>query len=181
MIIIIEGADLVGKTVISGLLSKRLNVPVSRIWMDLTNPKPSAKSVAHTLHLLCNAISPNIIFDRFFISEYVYGAVLEREYEYIRDLIAMWADIPNMFLVLLVASEKSIRERYAIRNDWYLDLDQILSVNTLYPSIKDILPSNISFLEINTSLYSPDDCVRIIIKWLSEYETISFTSSLTSE
>lgn len=172
MIVVLEGADLVGKSTLAKLLSERLGVPTTRIWMDLEYPAPSAKSVAHTLHLFCKAINPTIIFDRLFVSEYIYGTILGRPTEYLVDLMDLWADLPNVYFVLMTASDETIRHRYYERGgDWYLDIEQILAANRIYSSILGILPNNFTVLSLDTTQKNTEICGQIVVDWLSRSMT----------
>lgn len=166
MIVVIEGPDLVGKSTTAQLLGSRLSIPVSRIWMDLDNPKPSAQSVANTLYLVCKALRPTIIFDRLFLSEYVYGAVLNREYDYIQELIWKWQDIPDLYVVQLTARDQVLLDRYKQRKDWYLTEEQVLAASAAYSRLPTILPVNFSHIHIDTSDKQPSHVVTEIINWL---------------
>src|SRR5450432_2856252 len=101
MIIILEGADLTGKSTLANRLSTLLQFPIVRPWIYLAHPKPSVLSVAKTLHQLFRHIHPDIIYDRFFFSEYIYAQILGRDREYVADLIREWESISDIFLVYL--------------------------------------------------------------------------------
>lgn len=139
MIIIVEGADLVGKTTVVQVLSQMMGIPSTSIWVDLTNPKPAVISVARTLKLVLQACNLNIIFDRSFLSECIYGLELGRETEYISELIKEWSDIADLYLVILTAPDDVIRKRYEARGDYYVDIDNILSINSLYKGMDKIV------------------------------------------
>ena len=172
MIIILEGADLTGKTTLARHLSTTLTFPIVRPWIHLAHPKPSIISVAKTLHQLFEHIQPDVIYDRFFFSEYVYAAVLGRENEYIPDLIQEWENIPGIFFVYLTASNKAIQTRYQERGgDWYVSLTQILAIRDAYPDLLKIVPATIPACELDTSNLSPESLAEKVTSWLKEKHT----------
>jgi thymidylate kinase len=167
MIIILEGADLTGKTTLADHLSAHLNMPIVRPWIHLAYPKPSVISVARTLHHLFCHIHPDVIYDRFFFSEYVYAQVMGREHEYVSDLIREWASVLGMYLVCLTASDETLESRYAARDgDWYVSLPQIRAIKDAYAELLAILPTTIPTLSLDTSQLSPDAAADEVISWL---------------
>ncbi len=169
MIIILEGADLTGKTTLATRLASLLQFPVVRPWVHLAHPKPSVISVAKTLHHLFHCVQPDIIYDRFFFSEYVYALVFGREREYVAGLIQEWNNIPGVFLVYLTASDEAIRLRHEERSgDWYVSLAQILAARDAYEELIEILPANISVLTLNTSSLPPDAAAQMVVHWLKD-------------
>ena len=174
MIIILEGADLTGKTTLANRLSTRLQLPIVRPWIYLAHPKPSVLSVAKTLHLLFSHIHPDIIYDRFFFSEYVYARVLGRERDYVAALIQEWASISGVFLVHLTASDETIQSRYVEREgDWYVSLAQILAVRDAYSELLLIVPATIPVLTLDTSNLSPDKIADEVVSWLNVQSSLS--------
>lgn len=167
MIIILEGADLTGKSTLAHRLSILLQFPVVRPWIYLAQPKPSVISVAKTLRQLFRHIHPDIIYDRFFFSEYVYAQVLGRDREYVADLIREWESIPDVFLVYLTASDEAIQSRYEERGgDWYVSLEQIFAIRDAYPTLLKVMPSTIPTLMLDTSSVSSDDIADKVVSWL---------------
>ena len=135
MILILEGADLVGKTTLAKELSQRLCIPQTGIWIDLDNPKPSIISVSKTLKLLVQNSKPDIIFDRFFISEWVYSKLNNREGDYLKDLIDEWAQVDDLFIFILFAKNDILINRYEIRGDERFSINEILNANELYQNL----------------------------------------------
>ncbi len=166
MLIILEGADLTGKTTLANQLSTLLQFPIVRPWIHLSYPKPSVISVAKTLHQLFRHIHPDIIYDRFFFSEYVYARILGRDYEYVADLIREWESIPDVFLVCLTASDEAIQLRYEGRGDWYVSLAQIAGIRDTYAELLKIVPSTIPVLLLNTSSIPPREVADTVVNWL---------------
>ena len=84
MIIVVEGIDRVGKTTLCNKLSNELNIPIykhSQRVMDYSN-MDNTNETDKMLHLLdvCKLLNADIIFDRFHLSDYVYG-IIERRYD----------------------------------------------------------------------------------------------------
>lgn len=170
MILILEGADLTGKTSVAHKLSELTGIPQTGIWIDLKTPKPAVISVAKTLIRILTAIRPNIIFDRSFMSEYVYGNILGRETSYIPPLIEEWKSIPNCRLIILTASDKILEERYYSRGDGYMCLTDIIKVNNEYQRFEKIISQYIDTHIIDTSDLTIDQLAIKILGMISRRE-----------
>lgn len=84
MIVIVEGIDRVGKTTLCNALSTRLNLPIykhniSRIDYPKMDNDNETDKMLQLIELL-RMTNSSIIFDRFHLSEYVYGTI-ERDYD----------------------------------------------------------------------------------------------------
>jgi thymidylate kinase len=167
MVIIIEGADLVGKTTLAEELSMKINVPQTGIWIDLNNPKPAVISVSKTLNQIIQAIKPDIIFDRSFISEWVYSKIKNREDEYLKDLINDWKQHDNLFLFNLFAKDEVLRQRYKSRGDKLFSLDEVLKANELYQKLYDYISNHITCILIDVSEMTTEEQVDHIINYLN--------------
>ena len=83
MIIIIEGVDRVGKTTLCNKLSRKFNIPIHKYkgiisYDNMHNDEETDKTLG--LIQLIKETNANIIFDRSYISDYVYG-ILQRGYD----------------------------------------------------------------------------------------------------
>lgn len=111
MIIIVDGIDRVGKTTICEKLSKSLGYPISkddtRYYGKHDNINVNTEKDNTFVNLIEQGCLTDIIFDRFHLTEYVYGKV-ERGYK-------------NMYMY-------DIDERLAKRNDTVLILVQPVNV-----------------------------------------------------
>ena len=172
MILILEGADLTGKTSVAHKLSELTGIPQTCIWIDLKTPKPAVISVAKTLIRLLTAIKPNVIFDRSFISEYVYGSILGRETSYILPLIEEWKNIPDCYLIILTASDKILEERYFTRGDDYICLADIIKANNEYLRLGGMISHYINANIIDTSHLSIDQLAKEILERIGRGEII---------
>lgn len=172
MILILEGADLTGKTSVAHKLSELTAIPQTGIWIDLEIPKPAVISVAKTLIRLLTTIKPNVIFDRSFISEYAYGSILGRETSYILPLIEEWRNVPDCYLIILTASDKILEERYCSRGDDYVCLADIIKVNKEYLRLGEMISQYIDTHIIDTSHLSLDQLAKVILEKIGREEVI---------
>ena len=83
MIIIVEGISRVGKTTLCNKLSKKLNIPIHKYkgivpYDKMNNDEETDKTLG--LIQLIKETNADIIFDRSYISDYVYG-ILQRDYD----------------------------------------------------------------------------------------------------
>lgn len=83
MIIIVEGIDRVGKTTLCNRLSEELNIPIHKykgiVKYDKMKNKEETDKTLGLIQLLKETGS-SIIFDRSYMSDYVYG-ILQRNYK----------------------------------------------------------------------------------------------------
>ena len=82
MVVIVEGIDRVGKTTLCNMLKEKLGYPVFK--EDVRDFKGANMQYANFCSMasiinMCKCLNANIIFDRFFATEYVYG-LIERGY-----------------------------------------------------------------------------------------------------
>lgn len=154
IILILEGADLVGKTSIAQEVSKITDIPQTSIWIDLKTPKPAVISVSKTLRLIAQASKLNIIFDRSFMSEYIYGTVLGRDTSYIPELIKEWGNIEDCYLIVISASNEVLKQRYSKRGDAYVSIDKIIEINQQYKKLKEYTIPFIPTYEFDSSCIS---------------------------
>lgn len=123
VIIIVEGIDRVGKTTLCNKLSKTLNIPIHKYngiipYKKMKNKQETDKTLG--LIQLIEETKSDIIFDRCFLTDFVYG-VLERGYNekkayknmgLVFERLGSYSLIDNVFLVLVRSSNigKSSKE-----------------------------------------------------------------------
>lgn len=168
MVIILEGADLVGKTTLANELSLRLNIPQTGIWIDLNDPKPAVISVSRTLKMIIHTLHPDIIFDRSFMSEWVYSKIRNREDGYINSLINEWEQIKDLYLVILYANDNILKNRFAIRGDNHFLIDDILKANGLYQDFYKQVNKQFKSILIDVSNLNTKQLVELIINTLTQ-------------
>lgn len=151
IILILEGADLVGKTSVAKEMSRITGIPQTSIWIDLRTPKPAVVSVSKTLRLVAQSTKLNIIFDRSFMSEYVYGAILGRDISYIPELIKEWGDLKDCYLIVISATDEVLSQRYLKRGDDYVNIDKIIKINEQYKKLKEQTSSFLPTYEFDSS------------------------------
>ena len=113
MIIIVEGIDRVGKTTLCNKLQEELNIPVYKNkgiiqYNKMDNTEETDKMLK--LIDLCNLTNSSIIFDRFYLSDFVYG-ILERNYnidiaiDNFRKVDDLLSEIDNVFLIYVLPTD----------------------------------------------------------------------------
>ena len=121
MIIIVEGIDRVGKTTLCNKLSESLNFPIHKhvkktLYKNMDNDNETDKMMQ--ILDVCNQTHCNIIFDRFHLSEYVYG-VKDRCYD-VSKASKNLLDVDNMLNdkndVLLILVEPVDIERSSLEH-----------------------------------------------------------------
>src|SRR3954451_5317647 len=122
MILIIEGADLVGKSTLAEQVTAAYGWPIVKIrWALHGDPTAETRGMARaTIELLC-ATRPDVIFDRGYFSWWAYG----EDVSFMPELISDFARVPDARLVLLTASAEELRRRYERQPDLYFSLETI--------------------------------------------------------
>jgi len=107
MIIIVEGIDRVGKTTLCKKLSEELGIPIHKykglIEYNKMNNTEETDKILSNLRIL-NETKSNIIFDRLYMTDYVYGNI-ERNYnprESAKNLSLIENEIKNINDVILI-------------------------------------------------------------------------------
>ena len=134
--LIIEGADLVGKTTLAKKLTSKLNdLGWPHVYQHLSRlPHEWRQDAVRNYARLC---SPYTVRDRFHVSEPVYAEAREEEpmlnplsYRNVDRIV----QANGGYIIVITAAEDLIRERYARlgdRQEMY-DLEKILAVNDAY-------------------------------------------------
>jgi thymidylate kinase len=153
MILIIEGADLVGKSTLAARVAATYGWPIVKIrWALIGDPAAETRGMARaTIELVCGT-TPNVIFDRIYFSFWAYG----QDVSFMPQLIADFARVPDARLVLLTTSAEELRRRYERQPDLYFSLEVIQEANARFPSLLPLLPATLPVLHIDTTATSPD-------------------------
>src|SRR5918911_986657 len=113
MIVIFEGADLVGKSTLADRLAAKHGWPVVKIrWALVGDERAETVGIATATIELLRALRPNVIMDRCYFSMWAYGL----RTDYLPELIARFGRVSRVAearLVLLTASPEEIQRRYA--------------------------------------------------------------------
>lgn len=75
MVIIVEGIDRIGKTTLCKELSEKLNIPIYKEDKAWERTQEGNRRSQMSLLNLCRVTNCNVIFDRLFTSEYIYGMI----------------------------------------------------------------------------------------------------------
>ena len=126
--IIIEGADLVGKTTLAETLCKRLKYG----YEHFGPPTDKCDGVSEYI----NTSKSDIVRDRSHMSEIVYSQILRKSitklthYKY-RIVEGYLSTLPA-FTIVMVASEQLLSKSYADKEDKICSLTQVLEANKRY-------------------------------------------------
>ena len=89
MILIIEGADLVGKSTLASRISALTQWPIVKIrWALLGDPTSETVGMSAASIEILRATKPDIIFDRAYFSWWAYGPPLGFDVSFLKDRIA---------------------------------------------------------------------------------------------
>ena len=140
LIIVVEGADLVGKSTVINEVRKKLpeviRVKFDRIPDDLEVNLRTDNSFGKimryaddTVYKVISQIKDKIfMMDRFIVSELIYTKLLKRKsYETIENILNK-----EMTIIILTASEDVIRERIRQRYEDIFKIDEILKINNFF-------------------------------------------------
>jgi hypothetical protein len=157
MILIIEGADLVGKSTLAARFASDDSLPIVKIrWALRGDPEVETRAMAASTIAILQAARPNVIFDRIYFSWWAYAPVLGYDSSYMPSLIADFAAVQDARLVLLTASAETLRDRFEQNPDLHFPLEVIQGANARFPSLLPLLPASLPSLHLDTSTLSPD-------------------------
>lgn len=169
MIIIVEGADLVGKTtLIDGLISK-CHWPVIKLrWDLLGDPEIETRAMAKATSAFLASLRPNVILDRSYFSWWAYAAPLGYNDSYMPEVISTYKPAESTRLILLTASAGELKRRFEVKPDAYFPLDVIQKANERYPSLLPLLPMGIKSISIDTTNRTIDQVLQVACEFLFE-------------
>jgi len=167
MIVIIEGADLVGKSTLVDRLSADRGGPVVKLrWDLLGDPMIETTAMAKATVAMLEALRPDVIFDRSFLSWWAYGPVLGYDVAYMPGLTAGLARVPDLRIVLLTATAQELGRRFTRQPDQWFSLEQIIAANERVHGIADLLPETVACLIVDTTAHGPDDVFGQVTRFL---------------
>jgi thymidylate kinase len=157
MIVIFEGADLVGKSTLADRLSAQHGWPVVKIrWALVGDVRAETVGMATATIELLRGLRPNVILDRSYFSMWAYGDNID----YLPRLIARFDQVSRVTearLILLTVSEAELRRRYEREPDLYFSLEKIQAANARFPSLLPLLPASLPHLHLETTSLLPDE------------------------
>lgn len=169
MILIIEGADLVGKSTLADKVVAAHGWPIVKIrWALRGNPEVETRAMATSTIQILQATRPNAIFDRIYFSWWAYGPALGYKVAYMPEIISDFSVVEDARLVLLTASEREIKKRFERNPDHHFSLDVILSANERFPSLLPLLPASLPHLQLDTTANPPDDIFAQVSAFLEK-------------
>ncbi len=156
MLVIVEGADLVGKSTLVERLAERYDLPIIKLrWALLGDPEIETRAMAATTIAMLRVTRPRAIFDRAYFSWWAYAPALGYDASYMPALIADFTGI-DAHVIVLTASDAELRRRYERKPDAYFSLDVILAANARFPYLLPLLPTSLPRLHIDTSVHAAD-------------------------
>ncbi len=173
MVLIFEGADLVGKTTLAKLYAVSLQLPILRLRWDspqrrisgkFAQPGAELETIAFakaTIGLLA-ATRSQVILDRSFITVWAYRS----DSDFMVPLLQALAELPDVRLLVLVTDDDTLRRRFQRAPDWFFNEEEILAANRRFLRLSDYLPKSINTLRLDTGLKSVEACCAAIDKWL---------------
>ena len=171
MILIIEGADLVGKSTLACRVSALTRWPIVKVrWALVGDPMSETVGMASTAIELLRATQPNLILDRAYFSWWAYGPVLGHDVSFMRERVAQFArvsDVTDCRLVVLTATHEELKRRYEREPDLYFPLDVIQAANARFPSLLELVPESLPSLHVDTTDTSPERLVSIVSDFLT--------------
>jgi hypothetical protein len=167
VILLIEGADLVGKSALAERIEAMTGWPIIKIRWDLHgDPEIETRAMAKTTIEILHATRPDAIFDGIYFSWWAYGPVLGYDVAYMPELITAFARVNNARLVLLTASDEEIRRRFDRQPDLYFPLEVILGANARFPALLPLLPDTLPRLHIDTTNTLAEDTFTQVATFL---------------
>ena len=158
MILIVEGADLVGKSTLAERVAAAYGWPIVTIrWALLGDAEAETRGMAAATIELLRALGPDVIFDRIYFSFWAYGPATGHDVSFMPSLIGRFASVEDARLILLTASAEELRARYERQPVAYFSLDVIQHANARFPSLLPLLPPSLPYLHIDTSQSSPSE------------------------
>ena len=167
MIVIIEGADLVGKSTLASTVTTTHAWRIAKIrWALRGDPEIETRAMATTTIELLRTTQPDVIFDRIYFSWWAYGPVLGYEVTYMPELIAAFAAVRDTRLVLLTAAPDELARRFARQPDRYFSLDVIQAANARFASLLPLLPASVPHLHLDMTISPPEHLVAQVEAFL---------------
>jgi hypothetical protein len=170
MIVIVEGSDLVGKTILIDGLAHIYPWPVVKLRWDLSgDPEVETRAMARATTTILDAIRPDVIMDRSYFSWWAYSVPLGHHDSYMPELISQYKPAELTRLIVLTASAAELERRFTEKPDLYFTLDVIQAANARFPSLLRLLPENLKYIYIDTAENNAGEVLRRAIRFLSDF------------
>ncbi len=169
MILIIEGADLVGKSTIARAVSERHSWPIVKIRWELEgDPEVETRAMATTAVSILTATRPDVIFDRIYFSWWAYGPALGHDVGFMPEIIGSFQPADEARLVLLTASPEELSRRFERQPDAYFPIDVIQAANARFPGLLELLPADLRRLHINTAKTDAASAIELVEDFVND-------------
>jgi len=176
MIILFEGVDNTGKTTIANALSKIMGIPVYKNNMQKTlyienNEKYFElllKFGGNVELQLLQALNPNIIFDRSFVSEFAYARAFGRKTDemFIRQLDK---EFNKLGAIIVYCHKENIED---IFDDEVIPVSKVMEIQEAYEIYLNNITS-IPFAFLNTTNSQLDEQINAILGFIQSQEILN--------
>jgi thymidylate kinase len=166
MLIILEGPDGAGKTTLAQRIgaASLLNVEIRHCGPILGTP---AEEYVMPLHAYIPNTGQNIVYDRHFLGELVYGPMYRDESK-IKDVdqyvIESFLNRHGALMVLVTGEESVLQSRCKARGETFIKLDDIPKLKKRY--MQEFEESNITWKWLCVDDPSTEDVTNIV--WLAQ-------------
>lgn len=161
MVLIFEGADLVGKSTLATAVAEARGWPVVKIrWPPPPDLESVTRAVAGTTIELLRATRPDVILDRSYFSWWAYGPPLGYDVSFMPEVIGEFSQVSPARLVLLTTTDQELRRRYARRPDRYFPVDVVRAANARIPSLARLVPQSLPWLHIDTTDVAVEETIE---------------------
>ncbi len=168
MIVIVEGADLVGKSTLAASLARLHGWPIVKIrWALIGDPEIETRAMAASTIAILKATRPAVIFDRIYFSWWAYGPVLGYPIAYMPELIRAYEPVDDTRMVVLTASAEELERRYERQPDLYFSLDVIQAANERFRQLPEVLPRSLSCLNLDTTRNDIESVLSAVERFLA--------------
>lgn len=165
--IIVEGIDGVGKTTIANYLSKK-GYFTYHFPFDEKNSDIEEKYLSLLEH-----DTRNMLLDRCFISELVYGPVLRKHCklskQQLENILNRYMKINPIVLYLKANKDDILIRRKNDNEDYSMLLDNFDSLSDRYEKVFNVISKYLNVIEINTSKKSMEETFSLLEEKINGY------------
>lgn len=169
MIVLVEGADLVGKGTLIDRLRAIYPWPVVKVrWTPDRDRRSETVGIANATIAMLRGLAPDVILDRCYFTPWAYD---DDDREYMTDLIARFDQVSSVVpcrLLVLTASRDELIRRHEREPHHKVTLDRILVANERYRHLPEVVPPSLPALLIDTTATAPDEVCQHALAFLSD-------------
>lgn len=164
--IILEGIDGTGKTTVADYLNQN-GYSTYHFAYDEKN-----KNIVDKYIDLLNRKTQNMVLDRCFISELVYGPVLRKSCklnkEQLENILLKYKQVNPTVLYFKANKEDILQRRSKDKDDYQMLKSNYNELNNRYEKVIKVISRYLNVIEINTSEHSIDEVLSIVEEKVNE-------------